>query len=403
MIKPNVTAEQAVIGDILLSAETVMPAAVEKLTPDDFFVPEYRALFTACRVLYRQQRPIDVVTVIGSLGDEYKPTVIQAGEAVPSISGYQQYIDLVLETAQKIRAHRAAADFLETLEGNQPLDECQGAAANVLKCFDSVFCGKTVTAADGFFSFCEGQEKPKRYIQTGFSGLDRLTHISKGDYIVIGGRPSTGKTAITLQFMLHMAEQYKAVYFSLETSSEKIYERLISCYTHTSFAAIKSGAILWDNVTPHYDAFKRLQLTVVEAAGWTVDQIKSKAMQLQADVIFIDYLGLIKSEGRSGYEKVTNISISLHTLAQQCKIAVMALCQLNRSGDDEPDMTSLRDSGQIEQDADCILLMHTDDPKDPQADRKLIIAKNKEGQVGIKHMRFDGAYQTFTERTNQYD
>ena len=138
-----------------------------------------------------------------------------------------------------------------------------------------------------------------------------------------------------------------------------------------------------------------LKLEVVSAAGWTAEQIKSKAVQARADVIFVDYLTLMKASGKTPYERATQISMDLHTLAQQMEIAVIALAQLNRAGKGDPDMTSLRESGQIEQDADAILLIHWPDQED--STRELIIAKNKEGETGKNFLRFDGKHQTFSE------
>ena len=126
-------------------------------------------------------------------------------------------------------------------------------------------------------------------------------------------------------------------------------------------------------------------------------QVRAKAAQLKAEVIFIDYLSLLRGEGKSVYERVTNISIDLHTMAQQSGTTVVALSQLSRSGKENPDMTDLRESGQIEQDADAILLLKSIDPKRPDSDRELLVAKNKEGITGPILLNFIGEYQLFTE------
>ena len=158
----------------------------------------------------------------------------------------------------------------------------------------------------------------------------------------------------------------------------------------------------YKKINDDFPRFKALDLHVVEASGWTVEQIKSKALQLKATVIMIDYLSLIQGNGNSTYEKVSNISIALHTMAQRTKIAVIALSQLSREGKNAPDMTSLRESGQIEQDADCILLLHTVEPDNPHSDRELIIAKNKEGQTGKIPLTFKGEYQKFYCKETRY-
>ncbi len=405
MIGCNIQAEQAVIGDILLDADKVMPAAVYKLIPDDFGQAEYKTLFSACLSLYREGKPIDIVTLISMVGEEYKPCAVMAAQATPTISNYEYYIEAVLESSQKRKAWAASMELIETIDENQDINTCQQAAAQILSCFDQKTNAADVSAVEGFMQFVDRMENPKSHIKTGFSKLDSFTYLDKGDYIVIGGRPSSGKTALTLQMMVNMAKTYEVAYFSLETNPDKIFDRVLSTYTHTPLSKIKQyqiGEDDWFPITICYDDFSKLRFTVVPAAGYTVDMIRAKAMQLQADIIFIDYLSLIQGPGKSLYEKVTGISMGLHILAQQHGITVIALSQLNRDGKNAPDMTSLRESGQIEQDADWILLLHNVDPDTPSSDRDLIIAKNKEGRTGKILLCFDGQYQRFSEVETRY-
>lgn len=402
MINPNFRAEQAVIGDILLEPDKVMPIAAQKLAPDDFN-GEYRTLYAACKTLYAQNKPIDAVTVLAITGEEYQKTLIKACETTPTISSYDNYIAIVRETANRRRAWTDAASLLGELE-NGEVRESERLATNISQYLVDKDFSDSLNAKEGFIKFCETKDKPKNYIKTGISKLDRLTYIDKGDYVVFGGRPSSGKTAFTLQIMLHIARTKKTVYFSLETSKEKVFDRLIANFTKTSFSEIKQGTIQnWDPIMDSYDEFAKLKFEVVAAAGWTVEQIKAKAIQSKAEVIFIDYLTLIKAEGKSKLDQTTNTSIAIHTMAQQCGITVIVLSQLNRAGQKDLDMTALRESGQIEQDADCILLLQSTDLKEPCADRELIIAKNKEGEIGKLILAFDGLHQKFWERESRYD
>lgn len=403
MIQTNFKAEQAVIGDILLEPDKVMPIAVCSLTCDDFATGEFKTLYKACTELYAGNRPIDAVTVIDKAGAEYQPVLVLACQETPTVSNYENYIAIVKESSQRRRAWNQAANLLDCLE-NGEIDECADLVADISSCLANKDFSDSFDAKSGFMDFLETREKPRTYIPTGLSRLDKLIYIDQGDYLVFGGRPSSGKTAFTLQMMMAMARSKKVVYFSLETSKSKVFDRLIANYTYTDMAEIKKGEIKnWEQIISCYDGFTALNFEVVEAAGWTVEQIKAKALQAKADVIFIDYLSLITATGKSKLEQVTNISIGLHTMAQQHKIAVVALSQLNRGGSKEMDMTSLRESGQIEQDADCILLLQSTDPKDPCADRELIIAKNKEGEVGKMILRFDGQHQRFSEVETRYD
>lgn len=402
MIKPNYQAEQAVIGDILLEPERVLPQALLKLNGEEFGTGEFKVLFQACRELFREGKPVDAVTVLAKAGEAYKPVVLAAAENTPTISNFEQYIDIVGETYRRKKAWEHTASLMELLEGGD-IDGCKKEAGEISKALLEENRIRALDAKEGFLNFLERKDSPKEYIKTGLSKLDQTAFIDIGDYVVIGGAPSSGKTALTLQLMTYMARRRKVLYFSLETSAEKILDRVLSNYACIPFSEVKQNGIKdWDSIVERYDEFKKLKFEVVEAAGWTVDQVKAYAVQKQAQIIFVDYLSLLKSYTQNLYEKVTNISIDLHTLAQQNHITVIALSQLNRAGRGEPTMASLRESGQIEQDADCILLLNQTNPDDQCSDRDLIIAKNKEGSTGKIRLAFHGQYQLFTEVETRY-
>lgn len=401
-MRTNYQAEQAVIGDILLDASMVMPEAMLYLSPRDFSVPEYQNIYETCQGLYRKGRPIDSVTILSAVGPEYQQTLVSAAEATPTISHYQDYIRIVWETAQIRRAATQAAELLETIDTGREIEECRSSAETVLRCFETVRRdNQQLSAAEMLLRFFETRGKPRKYIPTGFTKLDRRAYIDRGDFVVVGGRPSAGKTAITLQIMLHMARDYRVLYFSLETNPDKLADRLIACDTGVNLSRIKTGEMGdedWTRIVERSDRFRDLKFDVVQAAGWTVDQIRAKSIQEQADIIFVDYLGLIASKGKSLYEQTTNASKALHTMAQDTGTTVIALSQLNRSANSgDPDMTTLKDSGQVEQDADIILMLaNPDDPQD-KGRRKLMVVKNKEGRRGLIKLSFDGDRQRFFE------
>lgn len=397
-MKPNIEAEQAVIGGIVLDAEKVFPIAVSQLTPDDFYTPEYKTLFSACLEIWRDRQSIDAVTLIAKTGARYRDLILTAAQKLPALSHAAFYVQAVKTTAQKIRASEGAQELVIAIE-EESVEECRARAAEITR---QLMGEKQVSSCDakaGFLDFVDRAERQKNYLKTGFYKVDRSVRIAHGDYIVIGGNPSSGKTALTLQMLLSVAKQEKAIYFSLETSKEKIMDRLVCSFTRTPFDEIKEGKITtWDAITAAYDEFKQLDFEIVEAAGWTVGQVEAYTIQRSAKVIFIDYLSILKGQGKSLYERVTNISMDLHTLAQHNKITVFALSQLRRNDNKTPSMEDLRESGQIEQDADCIMLLHTVDPNEQCSDRELIVAKNKEGPVGKMTLSFHGAIQTFYQQ-----
>ena len=399
-MKANIDAEQAVIGAVILDAEKVLPKAVLELQEDDFFVPELRKIFSVCLSLWREKGSADAVTVIAELGPEYRGIILNCSETVPTLAHVDFYINAVKTTAQKIRASESAQELVTAIEV-ESVEECRARAAEITKLLMGGKQIETFDAKAGFLDFVERAEKPKSYLKTGFHKLDKYVRLTHGDYTVIGGKPSSGKTALTLQMMLSMAQKEKVIYFSLETSKEKVMDRIICTYTKTTLDEIKTGKIEnWDAITYAYDSFQKLDFEIVEAAGWSVGQVEAYAIQRGAKVIFIDYLSILKGDGRSLYERVTNISIDLHTMAQRNKISVFALSQLRRNDNKEPGMEDLRESGQIEQDADCILLLQVKDRNEQNSDRELIIAKNKEGITGKMTLSFHGAIQTFYQMEN---
>lgn len=404
MVSANYEAERSVIGVIMMDAQKAMPLAAMKLSEEDFHVPELKSIYSACLNLFKRSKPVDAVTILSMIGEEYKETIRVAAETAPTISNITAYVDAVKERSQKIAAYNKAIDFIAALESEQPTAaECRERAAEISECFNNNTLQKAVSAEQGFLDFIDRQEHPKKHLGSGFELLDNCVYIDRGDFIVIGGRPSAGKTAFTLQMMLHMAEDHKVGYFSLETSPAKIYERLISNYAWTSFTKIKTNRLEdtdWANIMGSYDTFHKLGFDVIPAAGWTVEQIKSFSLIAGYEVIFIDYLTLVSAEGKDDTERATHISKDLHILAQQNGITVVALSQLKRTGSGELTLECLRQSGQIEQDADAVILLDYDD-KTPDM-REVKIAKNKDGKVGGGPAHFDGDHQRFSLVETRY-
>jgi len=397
-------AEIALIGEILSNPEIFNDANLELMVAD-FEVSECQRIYSACLLLFIENKPIDAIGILHTLQKsqqaDMKVFIAQVTTQTVTTRNYRNHIEIVRDAARLRRATAKAQELSEALEYNGNLDYCRKVAADVMRTFDGMDGTEVVTAADGYRNFIDNIGEIKKYIGTGVNKLNHYVQISKGDFIVIGGRPSTGKTAFTLQMMLTMAKEANVVYFSLETSADKLFERMISNFTMSSYTAIRKGGMEQKEINTIKElcegSFDSLNFSVVNAAGWSVEKIKSKALQLKADVIFIDYLGLITANsGKSQYEKVTQISLDLHTMAQQSKMAVISLVQLNRAGVGQPDMSSLRDSGQIEQDADVIMILNTpNEDEEHNYIKKLRIVKNKDGLVGTLTFEFVGDYQQF--------
>ena len=241
-------------------------------------------------------------------------------------------------------------------------------------------------------------EKPV-YIKTGLERLDEALHISPGDFIIIGGRPSAGKTALSLQIAASMAKQnYTVYYFSLETSKRKLGARLMANQIYCPLDTVKNKAVSLNEIDGQAKNMK-MPLYIRSAAGKNVAWMKAQALRKKAQVIFVDYLQLIHETGaKDRYAAITSISIALHELAQTTGIVVVALAQLNRNPSKPgatPTNSDLRESGQIEQDADAIILLSGDNP-----DKYLFrLSKNKEGEIGDLPITFNKQIQRFQEYT----
>lgn len=242
-------------------------------------------------------------------------------------------------------------------------------------------------------------EKPK-YIPSGIPVLDKHLHLAPGNLFIIGGRPSAGKTALSLQMACEQARRgLRVCYFSLETDPDTLTARIISNRLAVPLADVKSKTIPQSDLDSLADLHK-LPLFIRSASGKGTGWIKAQAQRMKAQVIFIDYLQLLTaSKAKDRYQQITSISIALHELAQTTGILVVALAQLNRNAAHaSPSTADLKESGQLEQDADAILLLSAD-----KEEYQAILAKNKEGKIGEIPLTFDKTRQRFLAVTSELE
>ncbi len=242
-------------------------------------------------------------------------------------------------------------------------------------------------------------EKPK-YIPSGIPVLDKHLHLAPGNLFIIGGRPSAGKTALSLQMACEQARRgLRVCYFSLETDPDTLTARIISNRLAVPLADVKSKTVPQSDLDSLADLHK-LPLFIRSASGKGTGWIKAQAQRMNAQVIFIDYLQLLTaSKAKDRYQQITSISIALHELAQTTGILVVALAQLNRNAAHaSPSTADLKESGQLEQDADAILLLSAD-----KEEYQAILAKNKEGKIGEIPLTFDKTRQRFLAVTSELE
>lgn len=242
-------------------------------------------------------------------------------------------------------------------------------------------------------------EKP-RYIPSGIPVLDKHLHLAPGNLFIIGGRPSAGKTALSLQMACEQARRgFRVCYFSLETDPDTLTARIIANRLAVPLADVKAKSVPQSDLDDLAE-LHRLPLFVRSASGKGVGWVKAQAQRMKAQAIFIDYLQLLADgKAKDRYQAITGISIALHELAQTTGILVIALAQLNRNAAHaSPSTADLKESGQLEQDADAILLLSSDGEQ-----YKCVLAKNKEGKIGEIPLTFDKTRQRFLALTSELE
>ena len=398
------TAEQGVLGSMLIDAGTVGPMLLA-VSEDDFQAPENRSIFRAFRELYGLGRAPDPILVNERLGGSYGRLLAQLMEITPTAANAEEYAKSLRETSRLWRLQQIGLQLTQAAdleEGRELADR-----ANMLLCERSGVRRLDMRRGVQEFFLRHGEGKRQEHIRWGFSRLDETLHVAGGDMVVIGGYASAGKTAFALQLAFHIAGKQRVGFFSYETSADKLMDRMVACQTLASYRKIMSGEMQKPDLEQVYDMRRHLtapQLELLETSGMTVSGIGSYAMARHYDVIVVDYLQKIPAAGRgrmlSDFERVSQVSNDLQQLGRRTGKVIIALSQLSRPDGEgkAPTMSSLRQSGQIEQDADVVLLLYKEYPKETYSRRCLDVAKNKDGLAGVGILLdFDGDNQRFRQ------
>lgn len=391
-------AQSAVIGSLLIDPE-IAGELFGTVGPEVFRVPELRTLYDAAKEIWNSGRRIDPVVVRNAVGPAYGAIIAQIMEETPTAAAWKEYADLAKSEARNDDVAQIGARLQRTATLTEQLELHRELGKRLEGGEDRDFSLKRA-----MFDWNDEMDRKPDPILTGIDALDdgRL-HLRPGQFGIIAARPSAGKTALALQIMTEMARHRRVGFFTLETGRVELIDRILARTCHVPFEQIVSRAVNsetnWTAIArKQRELLKYCQLEIVEAAGYTVDRIRATAMNRRYDVIFIDYLSIIQPDKRfrDSYSAVTEISKQLHTFAQQTKTLVIALSQLSRAAADrEPRLSDLRESGQIEQDADWVLLLHAENEEENDSPRVLRMAKNKTGMRGKWRFRFKGVYQEF--------
>ena len=337
-------------------------------------------------------------------------TIMDILHQTPTAANVHAYVE-VLQEQSRMRSIRTYA--MQLMEAASP-EEAQGLMAKANGVFSEKRGVQRMSAAELLKDFrSRHMGKRPEYLSWGFKKLDEGLYTEAGDFVIVGGYPSAGKTALALQFAWHIAKTKRVGFYSLETRTGKLADRSLAALAKIDMGAIKHNALSrdhWQTLEAMEKQIAAADLTMIQAGGMTVDDIRADALANRYEVIFIDYLQLIHTPRIiNRTEAVTSISLGLHRLAQANNITVIALSQLRRpesqkgGAEAAPGMSSLRESGQLEQDADTIMLLYKEKPDEPNSRRVLKVAKNKEGVIGKIFLDFDGKTQVFAESGNTYE
>lgn len=417
-------AEQSVLGAILLDKDAMIDVA-EFLRPEHFYSEKHGAIFSAMVSLFESHDPIDTVTVTARLKKEGTLTLVGGASVVsdllnvvPTAAHAEKYGKIVKEAASKRALIEAAATinelaFREEGEVKEILDEAereifsisQGAVTR-----DFIPIKDALASSFDRLDELHKQVGGLRGVPTGFRDLDgKLAGMQDGNLLILAARPGTGKTAMILNMAQHMTvhEKIPVGIFSLEMSKEELVDRLLVSQADIDAWKLKTGKLTDEDFTKLSDAMGELAeapLFIDDTPGINILEMRTKARRLQMEhgvrLIIIDYLQLADAGRRfdNRVQEVSMISQSFKNLARELRIPVLACSQLSRAvesrGTRIPELSDLRESGSIEQDADVVMFMYREeqdmDKWTDQIPTKLRIAKHRNGPLAEIDLIFKG-------------
>ena len=426
----NQDAERSVLGCMMQDREA-LGLAFEVLVADDFYQPANREIFDAMHTLNTQGMPVDLVTVDDELsrrgtlegvgGTNY---LIELSQFVPSTVNAKAYVQIVDEKSTLRRMIKATGDISQACYAqSEQVSDILGAAEKSI--FDIIMRrneGSTLkhiadVLPDTYLRI-EQLAQLKGSIDgvpMGFVDLDNLlTGLHGGELVIVGARPSMGKSAFGLNITgyaaLHAGRS--VAYFSLEMPNDQLAMRLLCSDARVDMQAVRHGSLRdedWVSLASTLGPLAASHIYMDDTSGITPSQLRSRCRRLKMerglDMVVVDYLQLMNADGRveNRQNEVSEISRNLKSIAKELNVPVVALAQLSRAGaqrsDKRPILSDLRDSGAIEQDADVIMFLHREEYYDPNTEDKniaeVIVAKQRNGPLGTVKLAWLGQYTRF--------
>lgn len=425
----DLLAEQSTLGAMLISQEAVAEV-FEYVTGTDFYAPKHQIIFEALLTLYGMGEPTDVITVtdqlvkLGSLvragGADYLHTLTST---VPTAANAAFYAKIVQEKATlrrlvEVGTRIAQLGYANEGEVEDLVNLAQEDVYRVTQAGtgeDYVALNDSLEAAIAEIEAAQNSSGDLVGVPTGFTELDALTHgLHPGQLIIVAARPAMGKSTFALDLARHAAikQRKPTLFFSLEMGRAEIAMRMLSAETSIQLQSMRKGHLAdsdWTKIAQVRGSINDAPLFIDDSPNMTLVEIRAKCRRLAQRVglkmIVIDYLQLLTSGKKveSRQQEVSEFSRALKLLSKELGIPVVALSQLNRQAeqtkDKKPELSHLRESGSLEQDADVVVLLHREaigEPDHPRAgEADLILAKQRSGPTGTVVVAFQGHYSRF--------
>ncbi len=421
----NIEAEQSVLGSMLIENEAVM-TATEILTPEDFYKETHRVIFRAMLLMTDANEVVDVVTLAEQLRstDELEKVggvaeLARLANFVPTAANAEYYARIVSEKAIVRRLIGAATQVVSNAyKGAYEVDELLDKAE------ESIFQVSRRRSYQGYVSLKDVLVETMERIEflashsgetvglpSGLDDLDRMTTgFQKSDLMILAARPSVGKTSLALNIARNVSlkNDVPSVVFSLEMSKEQVAQRLLCSEAYIGSQKLRNGYLdddEWRRLSSALGSLGEAKIFIDDTPSISVMELRTKCRRLQAEhglgLVIVDYMQLMRPARRqeNRQQEISEISRSLKGLARELDVPIIALSQLSRAVEQRqkqiPQLSDLRESGAIEQDADIVMFLYADPELEQQNTIQLIIAKQRNGPTGSVKLFFSREYCRF--------
>ena len=430
----SLEAEQALLGCLLLDTR-IQIEIVAFIKEEDFYAESHKYIFHAMEDIIKRNQPVDLVTLTDTL--EKQGALEQAGgisyiaeltNVMPSSANYQRYLDIVTRDSMLRKLIKGSAEIIQNSKTSQDKKDALAFAektvydiSNQADTREMVKIGSVIPEVIGKFEELASDKSVQHGIKTEFKGLDLLLNgLHRSDLMIIAARPATGKTSFAMNIVENVAMQgYSCAVFSLEMGKEQLTQRMMCSVAGVSMSNAMKGKISkteWLKLAQAREKLSNAKIFIDDSSMITPQQIISKCRRLKSrhglDLIMVDYIQLMTPDksrnSDSRQNEISDISRNLKILAKEINVPVLALSQLSRAVETRkgrPQLSDLRESGAIEQDADIVMFIHRPDKsatekevaegKVQQNVAEILVEKHRNGPTGLVKLYFKGECTKF--------